>query len=802
MDALSALRCALRANIAAVVWGDPGVGKTARVRQVTQNELHWPLYEVIASIREPSDFAGYPVPVNGHVRLVPSGEWNDFAKKAEEAGGGVLFLDEISCFVGETPVAVLTSVGVEFVPISQVCCGQRVLGMDLHSGRSCANTVTRVHTKEDRYGARITFSDGTSVVCTTNHEFYTECGWLAAGRLSVGTRVRDLSGVLRAPRDDNEHSLAHARHDDRHVQADVPGAPARGTSTRHAPDGEGTGDDADTTRNGSRIRSDLAGVRTSASAPTGIHERSGECRDTAAFCGVVCAAAHTNTAAGDRQARWANDSTRAPGRARALDSSRSRSGMLPEGAQGDVGQSQAPVAGPCAPGTHLREEQVRRTGRPHSTAPDAEQTDTCREAHDRADRGVRAPTGVHGGQSSQDADPERNACLAEPGLHEHGQDPRCASGLVRAPASSGAGADGLCLDRSTCASRASARAGQPEGAGAPDQAVSWREVVRVELITLDEPVYDLTTEPHHNYVVGNGLLAHNCTPPAVQAALMRVVLDRHVGELQLPSSVRVVCAANPTGLAAGGWDLAAPLANRLIHISWPSPPVDDWLAWLISESTKPGDPQRWLGAEGLRVRSLLAGFMQRFPGRLIEVPKDEESRGRAWPSPRSWEMCARSLSEVIDPHPAELPLDSLSFLASSAVGSGAGAELVAWAKDADLPDPEAVLEDPTSWQVDASRQDRVWATLAGVYASVMAKRDAKGAIPAKRWKAAWAVFGQADKHGATGAATAALAIPLAKSAAPGGPGFGLPISDEVYEAQALRREALGLPPVERPVKAA
>lgn len=389
MDALSALKCAMRANIPAVVWGDPGVGKTARVRQITQDELRWPLYEVIASIREPADFAGYPVPVNGHVRLVPSGEWADFAEKAEKAGGGVLFLDEISC-----------------------------------------------------------------------------------------------------------------------------------------------------------------------------------------------------------------------------------------------------------------------------------------------------------------------------------------------------------------------------------------------------------------------------TPPAVQAALMRVVLDRHVGELQLPSFVRVVCAANPTGIAAGGWDLAAPLANRLVHITWPSPPVDDWLAWLISESTKPGDPARWAGAEGLRVRSLLAGFMQRFPGRLIEVPKDEESRGRAWPSPRAWEMCARALAEVVDPHPAELPLDALSFLASAAVGTGAGAELVAWAKDADLPDPEVVLADPASWQVDSSRQDRVWATLAGVYASVMSKLDTKGAIPAKRWKAAWGVFGQADKCGATGAATAALAIPLAKAAAPGGPGFGLPITDEVYEAQALRREALGLPPVERPAKAA
>jgi hypothetical protein len=293
----------------------------------------------------------------------------------------------------------------------------------------------------------------------------------------------------------------------------------------------------------------------------------------------------------------------------------------------------------------------------------------------------------------------------------------------------------------------------------------------------------------------------SCTPPAVQAALMRVVLDRHVGELQLPSSVRVVCAANPTGLAAGGWDLAAPLANRLLHITWPAPSVEDWLSWLISQSVLENDEPRWAGLQGQRVRALLSGYMQRFPGHLLTVPKDEEARGRAWCSPRSWEKAARALAEAIDPHPAELPLDALGLLTAAAVGDAASAELVAWARDADLPDPEVVLAEPKKWKVDTSRQDRVWATLAGVYGAVMGKLDKDGKIPERRWLAAWAVFGQADKHSATAAATAALAIPLAKAAAPGGPAHGLKQPDEVYAAQAIRREALGLPPVERQASA-
>ncbi len=57
-------------------------------------------------------------------------------------------------------------------------------------------------------------------------------------------------------------------------------------------------------------------------------------------------------------------------------------------------------------------------------------------------------------------------------------------------------------------------------------------------------------------------------PPVVQAALLRVVLERTVGDLPLPDVVTVIVAANPPELAADGWDLAAPLANRFCHLDW------------------------------------------------------------------------------------------------------------------------------------------------------------------------------------------------------------------------------------------
>jgi len=54
-------------------------------------------------------------------------------------------------------------------------------------------------------------------------------------------------------------------------------------------------------------------------------------------------------------------------------------------------------------------------------------------------------------------------------------------------------------------------------------------------------------------------------PPAVQAALLRVVLERKVGFHTLPDKVRIVAAANPPNLMTGGWDLSPPLRNRFIH---------------------------------------------------------------------------------------------------------------------------------------------------------------------------------------------------------------------------------------------
>ena len=59
----------------------------------------------------------------------------------------------------------------------------------------------------------------------------------------------------------------------------------------------------------------------------------------------------------------------------------------------------------------------------------------------------------------------------------------------------------------------------------------------------------------------------SCAAPAVQAALLRPVLEGWVGDEYLPrETVKFAAAANPPNIAAGGWDQSLPLANRWSHL--------------------------------------------------------------------------------------------------------------------------------------------------------------------------------------------------------------------------------------------
>ena len=57
---LEALTLAVAADLPVLLWGEPGIGKTAALTQLAES-LDLPLTTVIASVHEPSDFSGLPI---------------------------------------------------------------------------------------------------------------------------------------------------------------------------------------------------------------------------------------------------------------------------------------------------------------------------------------------------------------------------------------------------------------------------------------------------------------------------------------------------------------------------------------------------------------------------------------------------------------------------------------------------------------------------------------------------------------------------------------------------------------------
>src|SRR3954454_18840272 len=140
---------------------------------------------------------------------------------------------------------------------------------------------------------------------------------------------------------------------------------------------------------------------------------------------------------------------------------------------------------------------------------------------------------------------------------------------------------------------------------------------------------------------GRGLLfldELSTAPPAVQAALLRLVLERRIGALQLPPAVRIVAAANPTSSAADGWELSAPLANRFVHLQWTHEHevVVRGLGGTWPRASLPWLDPRRLGDAVAFARRAVCGLLTARPTLVHRLPNSETRRGGPWPSPRSW----------------------------------------------------------------------------------------------------------------------------------------------------------------------
>jgi hypothetical protein len=184
-------------------------------------------------------------------------------------------------------------------------------------------------------------------------------------------------------------------------------------------------------------------------------------------------------------------------------------------------------------------------------------------------------------------------------------------------------------------------------------------------------------------------------PPAVQAALLRVVLERRVGFHQLPPNVRIVAAANPPDLMTGGWDLSPPLRNRFVHIYWDLP-IQVFLDALESDYTKAIlpeiDPKEHAAVLPYWKLRVLA-FLKISPNLLRTSPETDK---HAFASPRAWDYAIALMAscDLLGHAPKEGRAGNRVFyeLMSGCLGDAVALPLMEFLEKLRLPNPDEVLD--------------------------------------------------------------------------------------------------------------
>ncbi len=155
--------------------------------------------------------------------------------------------------------------------------------------------------------------------------------------------------------------------------------------------------------------------------------------------------------------------------------------------------------------------------------------------------------------------------------------------------------------------------------------------------------------------------------PTVSAAAYQLILDRRLGEYQVPDGWAIFAAGNRQGDRGVTYAMPAPLANRFSHFEVDTH-LDDWVAWAYAH----------------QIDERVIAFLRFRPELLFDF--DPAHNPVAFPSPRSWEFAHRALQKFTG---GNLLLESIQ----ACVGPAAGIELNAFIDNLDnLPDIDAIVQ--------------------------------------------------------------------------------------------------------------
>lgn len=239
----------------------------------------------------------------------------------------------------------------------------------------------------------------------------------------------------------------------------------------------------------------------------------------------------------------------------------------------------------------------------------------------------------------------------------------------------------------------------------------------------------------------------NTAAPSVQSALMRVIHEGRVADLELGDRTRFAAAANPPEQNIGAWDLSAPLANRFAHLRWPIT-FEEWADGYLSGWPDTGPlhiPDDSPTSDAIAdQKGAQIAFLAARPDLLV-APPTPGTPVLGWPSPRTWERLARALAIACEAGAGD---DVDLLVAAGLIGLGAAIEYLAFDSGLDLPDSDALLDDPELF-AQLRRGDQQHAALSAIVAKVA--QDPKR----QRWTPAFKVCIQAARDGAPDVAAAA-----------------------------------------------
>ena len=158
----------------------------------------------------------------------------------------------------------------------------------------------------------------------------------------------------------------------------------------------------------------------------------------------------------------------------------------------------------------------------------------------------------------------------------------------------------------------------------------------------------------------------NSAAPAVQSSAYQLILDRRIGEYELPDGWAIVAAGNREGDRGVTYRMPAPLANRFVHFEL-EVNVDDWREWAYRSS---------LDARIIAYISYKNEHLFTF---------DAKSEAKSFATPRSWEYVGNILKAGIE---KSLLLETIS----GAVGRDIAVSFLSFVKVMErLPDIDGII---------------------------------------------------------------------------------------------------------------